>query len=121
CTTPLHKNTRQPILDWSLTSGAERLAAMAPGASVVKCFDTTGVSVFYEPLFQGTPATMFLAGDDKNAKGLVRALAEELGFECVDAGPLIASRHLEAMSAFWVFLAYDQDFGRNFAFKILKR
>jgi 8-hydroxy-5-deazaflavin:NADPH oxidoreductase len=64
---------------------------------------------------------MPLAGDDAAAKVAVRTLAEELGFEAVDAGPLAMSRHLEPLAMLWIKLAYAQGFGRDFAFALARR
>jgi len=35
---------------------------------------------------------MFVCGDDAEARSTVMKLAEELGFEAVDCGPLFAAR-----------------------------
>lgn len=102
-------------------SSAERLASWAKGAEIVKCFDTTGVRIMENPVIQGVRVSLFLCGESAAAKEHVRHLAEELGFECIDAGPLEASRHLEALSAFWVFLAFGQGFGEDISFKLLQR
>ena len=37
-------------------------------------------------------ASMFVCGDDAEARSTVMKLAEELGFEAVDCGPLFAAR-----------------------------
>ena len=120
CTTPLEPGTKEPLLDWTL-SGAERIAKWAEGAIVIKCFDTTGARVMLDPRFGDTAATMFLCGDEPEAKKMVWSLAEQLGFECEDAGSLQAARYLEALSAFWVHLSFGQGFGSEFAFKLLRR
>ena len=120
CITPMERKTHKPLLDWS-ESFAERLERQVPGAVVVKCFDTTGVEVMDDPVFNGIRASLFFCGDDEDSKKTVRQLAEEIGFECIDAGPLRAARYLEALSAFWVFLAFEQGFGEDFSFKLLRR
>jgi predicted dinucleotide-binding enzyme len=79
---------------------AERMAAAAPEASVVKAFNT----VYAELLAaDGRPQT-FVASDDAEAGRTVRALAGELGIDAVDVGPLRMSRHLEAVAGFEVAL-----------------
>jgi predicted dinucleotide-binding enzyme len=57
-------------------SGAERLAALATGARVVKVFNTTGFQNMSDPLYGGVPTVMFYAGDDAAARrvGIVIAL-----------------------------------------------
>lgn len=120
CITPLEKDTKKPLLNWAM-SAAEQLAHWADGAIVVKCFDTTGVKVMENPIFAGMRASMFVCGDCMEAKKRVFPLVEDLGFECIDVGPLSAARYLEALSAFWVFLAFQQGFGHEFGFKLLRR
>jgi hypothetical protein len=44
-----------------------------------------------------------------------------LGFDGVDAGPLMAARYLEPFAMTWIHLAYRQGFGRKFAFSIIRR
>jgi 8-hydroxy-5-deazaflavin:NADPH oxidoreductase len=81
---------------------AERLAAAAPGARVVKAFNTMAQEVFDlapEPL-RDHRVSAFLAGDDEDAKRVVAGLAEELGFVPLDAGPLQAARMLEGLADF---------------------
>lgn len=103
------------------TSGAERVAAWAAGAKVVKAFNTIGANNLENPRFGDQDATMFICGDEAEAKGVVRSLAEELGFEALDAGALSNARLLEPMAMLWIRLAMLEGFGRDIAFKLLRR
>jgi len=103
------------------TSAAEQIASWAPDAQVVKAFNCTGANNMADPNYGGAAATMFICGDDAAAKATVLALAGELGFEPVDAGPLSMARELEPLALLWIKLAYGQGLGRNIAFKLLKR
>lgn len=103
------------------TSGAEQVARWALGARVVKCFNSTGAENMTNPCFDPDRAVMFLAGDDDAAKAIVSKLGETLGFEMVDAGRLEIARLLEPVAMLWVHLAFRRGFGRNFAFKLLRR
>jgi predicted dinucleotide-binding enzyme len=67
----------------------------------------------------GTPV-MLVAGDDGDAKETALALAIELGFDAVDAGPLVAARELEGLAALWIRLARGGH-GRDIAFSLLRR
>ncbi len=103
------------------TSGAEQVAQWAKGARVVKCFNSTGAENMTNPKFGSDRTVMFLAGDDEAAKGMVSKLGEDLGFEMVDAGRLEIARLLEPVAMLWVHLAFRRGFGRDFAFKLLRR
>lgn len=103
------------------TSAAEMIAGWAPGARVVKIFNTTGANNMANPDFNGVAATMFYCGDDADAKAAAAGLAGDLGFDPVDAGNLQQARLLEPLALLWIRLAYLQGMGREIAFKLMKR
>jgi len=119
CTNPIAPGLK-PLFA-STTSGAEQIAAWAPGARVVKAFNTTGAENMADPHYGEQAATMFLCGDDELAKAAVWQLAEELGFEPADAGPLSAARHLENLALLWIHLAQVNGMGRGVAFRLMRR
>ncbi|WKW12091.1 NAD(P)-binding domain-containing protein [Pseudogemmatithrix spongiicola] len=61
-------------------SGAEQVARWAPGARVVKAFNTIGREVMANATFQGRPAVLWLCGDDAAATRVVADLAAAIGF-----------------------------------------
>jgi len=103
------------------TSAGEEVARWATGARVVKAFNTTGARNMADPRLGGQSASMFLCGDDAAAKKTVAGLAEALGFEPVDAGPLAQARLLEPLAMLWISMAYAFGHGPNIAFKLLRR
>jgi predicted dinucleotide-binding enzyme len=117
-------NAVTPALELALgftDSAAETVARLAPGARVVKAFNTTGadnMAVAHE--FKVKPM-MPVASDDADAKATVLKLTADLGFEAVDAGPLRSARLLEPMAMFWIKQAYVQKFGRDFAFALTRK
>jgi predicted dinucleotide-binding enzyme len=102
-------------------SAAEDLAQMVSGARVVKALNTIGAEHYLDPVFDGQAATMFIAGDDADAKKVVSDLISQIGFDVVDAGDLSKAVHLEALAAFWVYLAIRGGQGRGVAFKLLRK
>lgn len=76
---------------------AERIAALAPGAHVVKAFNTLGAETMLDPTLAEGPVTIPLVGDDRMAKARVAALAREIGLEAVDVGPLRHARIIEGL------------------------
>jgi 8-hydroxy-5-deazaflavin:NADPH oxidoreductase len=120
CTNPLKSDLSGLSIGLD-TSGAEQVAQWAKGARVVKCFNSTGAENMTNPRFGSDRAVMFLAADDDAAKAIVSKLGEDLGFEMVDAGRLESARLLEPVAMLWVHLAFRRGFGRNFAFKLLRR
>jgi predicted dinucleotide-binding enzyme len=116
----------KPVLDAAneypnATSGrsiAARVADAAPDAHVVKAFNTIGANRMADPVVDGEPGTMFLAGDDSGAIDSARTLASDLGFEPVVAGDLGAAGHLEHLARFWIHLS--REYGRDIAFRLLR-
>ena len=102
-------------------SAGETVARRAPGARVVKAFNTTGFNNMADSRYAGGNLAMMVAGDDGEAKKIVLALAADLGFDAIDAGPLTMSRYLEPMAMVWIKLAIAQKMGREFGFAILRR
>ncbi len=103
------------------SSAAEQVAAWARGARVVKAFNTTGWQNMADPGYGASAAAMFVCGDDGAANGAVVALAAELGFEALDAGPLRVARLLEPLAMLWIHLAVFRGLGTSFAFGLLRR
>jgi predicted dinucleotide-binding enzyme len=81
------------------TSGAETVQSKAPGARVVKAFNTAFASRQADPrIAGGLRADGYVAADDAEAKQTVLELLEDIGFNPVDAGGLAAARYLEGMA-----------------------
>jgi predicted dinucleotide-binding enzyme len=102
-------------------SAGETVARLAPGARVIKAFNTTGSANMTNSKYAGGKLMMPVAGDDAEAKQTVMALARDLGFEPVDVGPLAMSRHLEPLAMLWIKLALVQKLGMDFGFALLRR
>lgn len=100
-------------------SAAEDLAAMLPGAHVVKAFNTIGAEHMPHGQINGEQLSMFIAGDDASAKATVSRLTEDLGFSVVDAGGLDRARMLENLAELWVALVRSGR-GRNFGFRLVQ-
>ena len=120
CTNPLLPDLSGLTLAHT-TSGGEKVAAWAPGARVVKIFNTTGFGNMANPLYGGEPAGMLYCGDDAAAKKVAAQLAVDLGFDPIDAGPLTQSRLLEPFALLWITLAVKQGLGMDFAFRLMRR
>jgi predicted dinucleotide-binding enzyme len=84
------------------TSNAELIQAAAPGAHVVKAFNTLNYRTMVDPASAGGPVTIPIAGNDADAKQRISALAEGKGFEVIDVGPLRFAGTLEEMLVIWV-------------------
>lgn len=98
------------------TSAAEEIARLAPRAKVVKGFNTLFASVLQNGgQVADIPATVLLAGDDADAVTEVEALVNSAGLKAIVAGPLAASRNIEAVAALNIGLGYGQGKGTNIA------
>jgi 8-hydroxy-5-deazaflavin:NADPH oxidoreductase len=86
-----------PAID-TTTSNAEELAALLPGASVVKAFNTLFASNQRRPIRGGVQLDAYVAGDDAAAKGKVLDLVASIGLNPVDVGPLDRARQLEGLA-----------------------
>jgi len=94
------------------SSASQELASSAPGARVVKAFNTTFARTLGEGEVSGQQLDVFIAGDDDDAKGSVAQLVEHGGLRPVDVGPLKRARELEAMGL--VHMGVQQRLGTGF-------
>ena len=97
------------------------MAVWARGAKVVKAFNTVGANIMANPSFGADRPALFYCGDDATAKQTTKQLAEAIGFEALDAGPLTQARLLEPFALLWISLALKYGYGRDIAFKLLLR
>ena len=86
-----------PDIDTS-SSNAEDLAALLPGAHVVKAFNTLFASNQSDPIAEGVQLDGYVAADDAAAKQTVLELVASIGLDPVDVGPLARSRQLEGLA-----------------------
>jgi hypothetical protein len=119
-TNPIKADLTGLIIE-SSTSAAEEIAKWAKDSKVVKAFNSIGAKTLDNLQFGLVRADAFICGDDFKSKTVVKKLATEIGFDTVDAGPLINARVLEYLALLWIHLAYSQQMGPNIAFKLLTR
>jgi predicted dinucleotide-binding enzyme len=120
CTNPL-KPDMSGVSVPEGSSGGQHVATWAPGAHVVKIFNSCGAETMSNPVLGGQAVSMLYAGDDPKAKATAAGLASDLGFDPIDAGPLARARQLEELCVLWIGLAYGQQMGRGIGFKLLRR
>lgn len=98
------------------TSAAEEIQKKAPGAKVVKAFNTVFASVLGNGgKTAGKETTVFVAGDDEEARKRVVALAKSAGFDTVETGGLASARLLEPVAALNIALGYGLGHGTDIA------
>ncbi|USQ83770.1 NAD(P)-binding domain-containing protein [Streptomyces phaeoluteigriseus] len=104
CTNPVGAGFR--LLTAGGPAGAERIAAAAPDAHVVKAFNLCHVDVWRltPPVFDGRPLAVPLCGDDPAALDVVRQLVRDLGCEPLNAGGLDRAGLVEATAALLIGL-----------------
>jgi predicted dinucleotide-binding enzyme len=77
------------LLDLGEQTGSEITAAHAPGARVIKAFNTLYAKyIESDPRHEAGRQVVFYAGDDAEAKATFGALLDQIGFAPVDIGAL---------------------------------
>jgi predicted dinucleotide-binding enzyme len=87
----------------------------------VKAFNTIGAGNLGRAVFAGLTADGFYCGDDGAAKAIAKGLIADAGLNPVDVGPLRNARLLEPLAMLWIDLAFNQSWGIDHAFKLLRR
>ncbi|HTL01672.1 MAG TPA: NAD(P)-binding domain-containing protein [Vicinamibacterales bacterium] len=98
----------------------ERLQALAPEAHFVKAFSCVGNAFMVNPDFNGVKPTMFICGNDDGAKGAVKTILDQFGFEVADMGKAEGARAIEPLCILWCIPGFLTN-SWSHAFKLLKR
>ena len=84
------------------TSNAELIQGWAPDAHVVKAFNSLNWRQMVDPESSAGPISILIVGDDAESKAFVASLAEGMGLEPIDLGPVRYARHVEGMLILWI-------------------
>ncbi|MGX1804105.1 NADPH-dependent F420 reductase [Nocardia sp. NPDC055321] len=86
-------------------SGAQHIAALAPGARVVKAFHLFPASQWTDPA--DSPVTVAICGDDPRALDTAGTLIRDVGATPAVLGSLARARQLEEVAGFAIGLAFQ--------------
>ena len=98
----------------------ERLQKAYPKARFVKAFNSVGAAYMVNPHFAGGKPTMFICGDDYDAKARTGLLLEQFGWEVADMGAVEAARAIEPLCMLWCIPGVANGDWSPRAFKLLK-
>jgi predicted dinucleotide-binding enzyme len=102
-------------------SAGEIVQRLLPESKIVKALNTVGNIQMINPDFQGGPPTMFVCGNDKDAKKTVAdSILTPFGWETIDIGGIEGSRLLEPLAMLWIIYYFKTNTG-NHAFKLLRK
>jgi len=109
------------VLDYFTTEESlmERLQREFSGARFVKAFSCVGSALMVHPKLSGGPPTMFICGNDAEARQTVTGILDQFGWEVEDMGSAEGARAIEPLAVLWCipgFLRNDW----SHAFKMLR-
>jgi predicted dinucleotide-binding enzyme len=97
----------------------ERLQKKAPAAHFVKAFSCVGSAFMVNPNFGGALPTMFICGQNAEAKAEASAILDQFGWQTEDLGAIEAARAIEPLCILWCIPGLTGK-GWNHAFKLLR-
>ena len=99
----------------------ERLQKIAPDAQFVKAFNSIGSGLMINPDFRdNTKPTMFICGNNDDAKKKVYEILEKFGFEIEEMGKAESARAIEPLCMLWCIPGFLRNEWAH-AFKLLKK
>lgn len=97
----------------------EQLQELAPEANFVKAFSSVGNVFMVDPQFPDGRPTMFICGNNENAKHEVGEILTLFGWEVEDLGFVQSARAIEPLCILWCIPGFlNNQWGH--AFKLLK-
>lgn len=79
----------------------EQLQNEFKNARFVKAFNSVGNTCMVNPQFKGGKPTMFICGNDDEAKKVVSQILDQFGWETADMGKVEAARAIEPLCMLW--------------------
>ncbi|HXE26624.1 MAG TPA: NAD(P)-binding domain-containing protein [Roseiarcus sp.] len=98
----------------------ERLQKAFPSAHFVKAFNSVGNGQMVNPHFAAGRPTMFICGNDANAKMKVAQILDQFGWDTEDMGAVEAARAIEPLCKLWCIPGIGKNDWSAHAFKLLK-
>jgi len=96
----------------------ERLQRQFSSAHFVKAFNSVGSVCMVNPEFSGGKPTMFICGNNDEAKKQVSQIAGEFGWETADMGNAEGARAIEPLCMLWCIPGFLRNEWMH-AFKLL--
>jgi 8-hydroxy-5-deazaflavin:NADPH oxidoreductase len=124
-------DTTNPIADAPPTNGVlqfftgpneslmERLQQTVPRAHLVKAWNSVGSALMVNPSFPGGRPTMFICGNDNEAKQTATEILDQFGWDVEDMGTVEAARAIEPLCQLWCLPGLRENRWSH-AFKLLK-
>jgi predicted dinucleotide-binding enzyme len=97
----------------------EKLQAIAPSACFVKAFSCVGNALMVNPDLGGAKPTMFMCGNDAEAKKETQEILAKFGWEWEDLGGAEAARAIEPLAILWCIPGFLRNDWRH-ALKMLR-
>jgi len=97
----------------------EELQSKYPQTNFVKAFSCVGSALMVNPDFGGIKPTMFIAGNNDDAKLQVKGILNIFGWEIEDMGKAEAARAIEPLCILWCIPGFRENRWMH-AFKLLK-
>jgi 8-hydroxy-5-deazaflavin:NADPH oxidoreductase len=97
----------------------EQLQQAHPKARLVKAFNSVGAGRMIDPDFGGMRPTMFIAGNDADAKSAAAKLLAQVGWDAADMGTAVAARAIEPLATLWCIPGFREGSWMH-AFKLLR-
>jgi predicted dinucleotide-binding enzyme len=98
----------------------EQLQKAYPSAHFVKAFNSVGSGQMVNPEFASGRPTMFICGNDKDAKKTVTQILDQFGWDTEDMGAIEAARPIEALCMLWCIPGIGKNDWSPHAFKLLR-
>jgi 8-hydroxy-5-deazaflavin:NADPH oxidoreductase len=99
----------------------EQLQKAYPEANFVKAYNSVGSSLMINPDFGGIKPTMFICGNNGDAKKEAAEINTMFGFDTEDMGKAEAARAIEPLCMLWCIPGFIANQWEGHAFKLLRK